>query len=205
MGQQKSATARACFEAEERIPKGYGGFERFHIAVKPDLPDAYQSLTCLQEGEFINCVRLSGESLKLRVPDGNEPFGSWLLPAVQASDIGCTGLVCLVDGEGMELAREVRRTLAGKNYVCRQMSGEACIQEHLTAKLNTLPRKVFAGKPEEMKRLRELLSQESNVTVETAKEVRANMFGIFSKMYCHVQVAGLVVEIAHEVEDCTGA
>lgn len=198
-----------CFEAEEQIPKGYGGFELFRIAVKPDFPEAYQILTCHQEGEFVNCVRLSGESLKLRVPDGSKPFGSWLLSAVKASDIGCSGLVCLVDGEGAELAKEAqveRRSLAGeRGYVCRQMSGEACIEEHLTAKGASLQSKVFAGKSEEMKRLRELLSQESKVTVETAKEQRANMYGIFSNMYCHVQAAGLVVEITHQLEDCTGA
>merc|ERR1712159_515561 len=111
----------------EATGQSYG--EHFHMSVKSE---QYLILTCLRENEFISCTRMSGgESVQLRVPDGNEPLGSWLLTAVKDSIPCHNGLICLIDGEGTQLAKEEPPPrLVGDNLVCQEISGAKCVEQH---------------------------------------------------------------------------
>jgi hypothetical protein len=192
------------FEAKGQANSGYDS-QSFHVSVRSE---QYLILTCIQENEFISCTRMSGgESVQLKVPDGSEPFGSWLLTAVKGS-IGChNGLLCLVDGEGTQLAKEEPpNRLTGDNSVCREISGATCVEQHFTTgRKEWLQHQAFADKPEGMKRLRELLSKEDSVLVESKSEEWANHFGIFSRTHTQVRGAGLVVNIWVETDKRTGA
>merc|ERR1711933_401136 len=103
--------------------------------------------------------------------------------------------------------------LVGNADARKKMSGSACVKQYFEAEFDTSSchvsihhkagveaarLKAFAEKPEEMKRLQDLLKQENAVAVEIWSLGRANAYGreVFLKQ--RVQTSGLVVDISAE-------
>lgn len=187
------------FEADGHISDGYTGGDYFQMSVKSEHSII---LTCIQEADFISCMRLSGDqSFQLKVPDGQEPFGSWLLPAVKETMGSHSGLLCLIDREGAHLAKEEPAQLEGEAWI----SGSMCVKQHFTAGWKASgQQKAFAAKPKGMKRLRKLLSEEDRVAVSSTSESWANDFGKFSREYVYVRGAGLLIKIFKDVSETRG-